>query len=808
VLSLNRKKSAPDASDPSAEQPPTAAAKEAPKAKSGPYRIIALAVVIVINAAWVFWSYQTFVLRENERKLLVASEFQAKQGAERVEFHVKRLQGVLHQFSQRQALLTALADDNSDLTSWQASLLQSLPAESQAALLRTFDSPESQYPNFDFRFAELDMINRAKRNETPLPEVGSRDKQAAVTLVVPALATAEDTLPIAVIVARVPVRHLKAALEDNGAAKGGYELLQSFANTQAKTVVAVGSGFGPAVVTKINDLWSLQFQANAELIESVNTVPYLIYASWLLVLVATLAVALWLAGRQEEARQARALAAAVPGQDAIQSVQLAEEDRDLMAGASTGRGQPQAVKLAAPVEDTFPAQVFRAYDVRGLAGSEINAEFARQLGKALGSRIIAGDSSKIFVGRDGRQSSPELCQALVEGLISTGVTVLDLGLIPSPLLYYAVATREDCHNGVIVTASHNGAKYNGFKITLDGLSLASEAIQELRRAMESNEFAVGEGKVQEDKVVDDYIDEILADVALMGDVRMVIDAANGATSEVAPLLFGEMGCEVIPLYCEVDGSFPNHDPDPSNEANLQDLIAKVREEQADLGVAFDGDGDRIFVVTESGAVITPDRLLMLFARDIVSRNPGTDVVYDVKCTRQLGALISSYGGRPIMWKTGHANMKQKILETGALLGGEFSGHIFIKDRWYGFDDGMLVAARLLEIMSLREQGLDEIFEAFPVLPATPEIRIPVPESKKFSIIQTLVEQGDFQSGTPSTIDGLRVDFAKGWGLVRASNTGPELTLRFEGETEEVIDQLKMLFKRELTKIDDSLDMNF
>src|SRR5690606_2714301 len=333
----------------------------------------------------------------------------------------------------------------------------------------------------------------------------------------------------------------------------------------------------------------------------------------------------------------------------------------------------------------------------------------------------------------------------------------------------------ETNSGVMVTASHNPAQYNGFKMVINGVTLADDAVQDVRSRILRQQFHKGEGSVEYRQIVGDYIDRIFSDVALAGSVKLVIDAGNAVPGAVAPQLFEELGCDVIPLHCDLDGSFPNHQPDPGDEKNLQDLIARVQETQADMGVAFDGDGDRLVVVTASGTIIWPDQLLMLFARDVLSRNPGADVIFDVKCSRQLNQVISSYGGRPIMWKTGHSPMKAKMIETGALIGGEYSGHIFIKDRWYGFDDGMYAMARLLEIVTLRDQKIDDIFAAFPILPATPEFKIKVADDKKFSIIQTLQAQGDFQNGKITTIDGLRVDFNKGWGLVRASNTSPALT---------------------------------
>jgi phosphomannomutase/phosphoglucomutase len=375
-------------------------------------------------------------------------------------------------------------------------------------------------------------------------------------------------------------------------------------------------------------------------------------------------------------------------------------------------------------------------------------------------------------------------------------------------MHFATFELDQTSSGVMVTASHNAAPYNGFKMVINGATLADGAIKDIRSRIVAGKYLEGDGQEQHIEVVADYIDRIFSDVALAGDIRVVVDAGNAVAGSVAPALFEELGCDVIALHCELDGSFPNHNPDPSLEENLQDLLAKVRETDADLGVAFDGDGDRLVVVTPAGHIIWPDHLLMLFAKDILSRNPGADVLFDVKCSKQLNQIISGYGGRPIMWKTGHSHMKHKMIETGALLGGEYSGHIFIKERWYGFDDGLYTAARLLEIITLRDQSIDDVFAAFPMLPSTPEIRVAVAESEKFALVEKLIAQGEFQNGKATTIDGLRVDFSKGWGLVRASNTGAEITLRFEAESEAVLEKLKLLFKRELKKIDNTLNLDF
>jgi len=452
----------------------------------------------------------------------------------------------------------------------------------------------------------------------------------------------------------------------------------------------------------------------------------------------------------------------------------------------------------------FPRHVFRAYDIRGIAGEEINEPFAYQLGRALGTLALQAGEKILLVARDGRNSSELLQECLVEGVLESGCNVVDLGLVPSPVLYFACAKGKNTSSGVMVTASHNPAEYNGFKMLLNGRPLAEEKLADLYELMKSGKFASGEASNRAQDVRESYIDEIFNDVALAGQPHIVIDAGNGATSELAPELFEQLGCAVESLYCEVDGNFPNHAPDPSRPENLQDLIQIVKADNADLGIALDGDGDRVTLVTSSGRIVWADQLVMLLARDILARNPGSDVVFDVKSSRALADLVTQYGGRPIMWKTGHAPMKTKMLETGALLGGELSGHVFIKDRWFGFDDGIYAAARVLEIMALREQTLDELVDSLPQMVNTPEILLPVPEREKFALIDKLRQQGHFGEADLNTIDGLRIEFADGWGLVRASNTTAALTLRFEAESEEALERIRKIVAVQLQSIDPAL----
>ncbi len=447
--------------------------------------------------------------------------------------------------------------------------------------------------------------------------------------------------------------------------------------------------------------------------------------------------------------------------------------------------------------------IFRAYDIRGIVATNLTEDVVYWIGRAFAAEAKQQKMARAVVGCDGRLSSPKLKKALARGMTEGGIDVTDVGEVPTPLLYYATHAL-DTATGVMITGSHNPPEYNGLKMMIAGETLAEERIQRLRERIEGNKLSDGDGEYDEMEIVDHYLDRVLNDVAVAQPLKVVVDCGNGVAGAVVPRLITELGCEVVPLYCEVDGNFPNHHPDPADPHNLEDLIAVVKSEKADLGLAFDGDGDRLGVVTERGTIIWPDKLLMLFARDIVGRNPGADIIFDVKCSRHLNSLISEYGGRPIMWKTGHSHMKAKLKETGALLAGEFSGHICFGERWYGFDDALYSAARLLEIVGAESKSVSKLFEEFPVTFTTPEIKVNTTESAKFSIMDRLSKEGKFGEGTITTIDGIRVDYPDGWGLVRPSNTSPVLTLRFEADGQSALDRIQKVFRDQLKKIDPKL----
>lgn len=433
--------------------------------------------------------------------------------------------------------------------------------------------------------------------------------------------------------------------------------------------------------------------------------------------------------------------------------------------------------------------IFKAYDIRGIVPSTLDEEVAQALGRAFGAAALREGQATVAVGRDGRLSGPSLSAALIGGLTAAGVDVIDVGMVTTPMLYFAASTL--CASGIQVTGSHNPRDYNGFKMVLAGRAIYGEEIQALRRAMEGPQpDAPRPGSVRQVDVFPAYLDRIASDVRLARPVKIVVDSGNGIAGASAPAIFRALGCEVVELYSEVDGNFPNHHPDPSKPENLKDLIAALASSGAELGLAFDGDGDRLGIVTRGGNNIYPDRQMMLFARDVLSRVPGGTILFDVKCTQRLAPAIREAGGQPLMFKTGHSLIKAKMKEVGSPLGGEMSGHIFFKERWYGFDDGTYAGARLLEIVS-RDADPSAVLDALPTSFSTPELNVKCAEGEPHALVEQLVRSARLEAPAEvSTIDGLRVDWPDGFGLIRASNTTPVLVLRFEGHTAEALHRIE------------------
>lgn len=693
-----------------------------------------------------------------------------------------------------------------NLSYWHAVVDVHLNARAQAVQDMSRSAP--------MNFAALDMLRRAENGQTPAPEAYKVGQRWLVYSAAPLRLSESEPLHGTLLLA-VDLERLLSSLPVMPAEIGQIQLIQQFNNTAAQVLAQRGQAEGTAQAFSTgNPNWTISFTPGPSLTNSVFS-PLLLAIAGLLALAGAI-TGLYLVqsslqrhlradvlqlGQMLKELSASAMVDPLFQDTDILDIDILDEDQDLLG---LDEPTPAPVQAKAP---KLPADIFRAYDIRGVVGRTLNAETAYWIGRAIGSQSLAQGEPNIAVGRDGRLSGPELAQQLIQGLLDCGCNVSDVGMVPTPVVYYAghILTGK---SAVMLTGSHNPRDYNGFKIVIAGDTLANEQIQALKARIDNNDLASGVGTVEQVDVLERYFKQIRDDITMAKPMRVVVDCGNGVAGVIAPQLIEALGCSVIPLYCEVDGNFPNHHPDPGKPENLVDLIAKVKSEKADIGLAFDGDGDRVGVVTNTGTVVYPDRLLMLFAKDVVSRNPGADIIFDVKCTRRLTPLVSGYGGRPVMWKTGHSLIKKKMKETGALLAGEMSGHIFFKERWFGFDDGIYAAARLLEILSQDRRDAEHVFSAFPNDISTPEINIQVTEQSKFSIIERLQRDGVWGEGNITNLDGVRVDYPRGWGLVRASNTTPVLVLRFEAETEEELERIKEVFRAQLYSAVPDLNLPF
>ncbi len=461
----------------------------------------------------------------------------------------------------------------------------------------------------------------------------------------------------------------------------------------------------------------------------------------------------------------------------------------------------------ASLEVEVPASIFRAYDIRGVYQETLTPEIIYQIGLSLGSEAQSRGIDTIVAAQDGRISSPMLAMALQKGILDSGCNVVDIGRVPTPLLYFATHIT-DYNSGVIVTGSHNPANYNGLKIVLGGTSVAESGIKALYDRIVKGDFLSGYGKLQSVDITDQYIDAVCRNVKISKPITAVIDCGNGIAGNIAPKLYRQLGVKVIELFCDVDGNFPNHDPDPSQPKNVQQLIKRVEIEKADIGLMFDGDADRLGVVTNRGEIIWPDRQMILFSQHVLAANKGKQIIFDIKCSRHLANAIKAAGGEPIMWKTGHSIIKNKMKQLKAPLAGEMSGHIFFNDRWFGFDDGMYAGARLLEILAHSDDDVDKVFKALPNSVNTPELKIDIADEHKFAFIEKFIAAAKFADAKIIKIDGARVEFNNGWGLLRASNTTPCLTLRFEADDRDALQTIQHKFKDQLLALDESLLIPF
>ena len=784
--------------------------------------------------------------QKNQKQLTTLSNQLADSQAFLVNQTVKHIQQRVQKLAQNPQLIDALEkQDQARLITFQIEIQRSFPKALSAKLIPLgqlgiagLDKEQAALRNN----IELDMLRRVSNDETEAIESYRYNKLALFTIAEAIRAEGKNYAEGALLIS-FDIKLLKDVLTQLDSNQGQTLLTQNISGSQ--TLLKIGEAAAGAQAIERSTAvpaWQLSFTPSQQLINNnaqSNETILLLLAINLVVVLAGLALTATgfkravvenlnlLTSRskgpyslphfeeaatdvlaemkklQAAAARKQSSAAAEPGTEEKSATQTIAET--LASEAAEASSEPVQAQQTLPKD--IPATIFRAYDIRGIADTELTDSYCFAIGMAIGSEAREQGQESLLIAMDGRHSSPRIRDALAKGAQASGCDVIDIGMVPSPLMYFATHQLET-QSGIMITGSHNPAEYNGIKIVINGKALAGNEVTALRERIINNRVANGKGAYRTEEIEEEYLDYILNDIAIAQPLKIVIDAGNGVTGKLAPKLFAELGCEIVPLYCEVDGNFPNHHPDPTVEENLKDLIAKVQTEGADLGIAFDGDGDRLGVVTAEGNIVPADRLLMVLAQDVVSRNPGADILFDVKCTRSLNSLISNYGGRPIMWKTGHSFMKEKMAETGALLGGEFSGHIFFKERWFGFDDGMYAAARLIEILSTTDPDLDAHLSTFPATVGTPELKVVSDEVKKFSIIEQLSQQGQFENGKITTLDGVRVDFNDGWGLVRASNTTPMLVLRFEAKDDDTLGRIQTLFKEQLKAVDSTLQFGF
>ena len=824
--------------------------------------ISATILICVLSALAVSYLYSQKILNEDRTEQLNQhAQLQAKLLSQNIEKYLSLLDADIRFYIEREYVAEGLASasiDKQKLITKQVIDKTSSHVKNVIAV-RYFPAGTAKVDRSlepPMRFSDVDMIRNAEKGDAVKPEAHKHNKKWLMTYVIPVLFQSKvkdgtGVLGVFMVVADIENLRLDLAKNEHGLVV----LTQSFDNSKPVVILSAGHGdLADKKSAKVNgSYWTLTYtsseqalahvyidRSQASIILAVSAVMSALIGYFVGKILASFLVKTPFpkvrvkspssnASSNSNAEDADTFSNSIYQAASILDVELNPDDEALLplgdaehsskqnaVGVSSENASANVDEDILNIEDArsqeiakvVPDSIFRAYDIRGIALEQIGKELTQRIGQALGSEALDNRESTLIVARDARNHSPQIMEWLIRGILSSGCDVLNIGTVPTPLMYFATETLDESRSGVIVTASHNPGEYNGFKVVMNGKIRSADDIKALRHRILKEDAHEGIGKEHHKDIIPSYIDTIFSDVALAGEITVVVDAANAVPGIVAPQLFEELGCQVVSLYCDLDGSFPNHDPDPSRKKNLQSLIDMVQDTSADIGIAFDGDGDRLAVVTPKGAVISPDQLLLLFAKDIVSRNPGADVIFDVKSSRLLNSCVTSYGGRPIMWKTGHSPMKEKMLETGALLGGEYSGHIFIKDRWFGFDDGMYAAARLLEILTLSGESIDDLMAEFKMPLSTPEIRVAVDEDKKFEIVDQLVAKGDFVDGKKNTLDGIRVDYEKGWGLVRASNTSADLTLRFEADDEDTLHQIKSLFAREIKKIDKSLVINW
>jgi len=746
-----------------------------------------LALLLALLAAWFAWSgVAQWRADAREQALASARDGLVASASSAVAAQTRALDERL----KREPVQAALASGDADAV--VAALTADWKAAEQAQVLRG-DLAPAYADVASFGYARLGLLEKAMNDGAAAAAIVRDDGKPRLGLAAP---VALGGTP-AVVYVRLPLALVTEGLAQASVPDGAYLALRQGNYSVAERGDTALAGSADALSREVG---KTGLRAAAA-VPDVARGPFGLRAVACLVAAAVLGLAaivvmLLAYGKLPQLRRKTAVVATEEEVPTLgQTIQ-----RDLEAA-------PPAPTRAAPlpVEVQLEPGIFRAYDIRGVVGRELTPQVAAWIGQAIGTVMAEQGLTEIVVGRDGRLSGPELAGGLIEGLRKAGRNVIDVGMVPTPVVYFA-AYHLRAGSGVAVTGSHNPPDYNGFKIVVGGETLSGAAIQDLYTRIRDGRLqqAASAGSLQQQSVDEDYIRRIADDVQLERPLKVVADAGNGVAGEIAPRLLEAIGAEVIPLYCDVDGSFPNHHPDPSEPHNLEDLIATVKRFDADLGLAFDGDGDRLGVVTKEGQIIFPDRLLMLYAADVLMRNPGALVIYDVKCTGKLSDYILRHGGSPLMWKTGHSLIKSKMRETEAELAGEMSGHFFFKERWYGFDDGLYSAARLLEILAGRFEAPSEVLSELPDSVSTPEIKLSVQGDPHVLVAQfanaVQADEAVFAGARLTTIDGLRADWNDGWGLVRASNTTPVLVLRFEADDAAALARIKDLYREQLRRL--------
>lgn len=681
-----------------------------------------------------------------------------------------------------------------------ATLKQRLP-QAKAVELYSVGLDEVLHANYrDFGYAKAAQLMAAPdaAGMTPVQSLSHGVSERRLTLVMP---LGSPQKPAAWVWIELPFAPFAQRFESVSAGSGRLELHQSSTRGEDMNLLHHGSSIADAIEPTGKPIAGGSF----------NVLAVLPGAYILLSPSVPLAVLLTLIGLGGGGYLLWLFTQAAMGRNAKATVEEPSLSEIIQSQPAPVAPTPRTVTKPAPVAPVeVDPTIFRAYDIRGVVGKSLTADVAKLLGQSIGTLMQEKGLREMVVGRDGRLSGPELAGALADGLRAAGIDVIDIGAVPTPVVYYA-AYRFNTGCGVAVTGSHNPPDYNGFKIVVGGETLSEGAIQDIYQRIATNALKQdGRGNLRQIDVTADYIERITSDVQTERRLKIVVDCGNGIPGAVAPQVLEGIGCEVIPLYCEVDGTFPNHHPDPSDPHNLEDLILAVKQTGADLGVAFDGDGDRLGVVTRKGEIIFPDRTLMLFARDVLSRRPGATIIYDVKCTGHLKGQILDAGGSPLMWRTGHSLIKSKMRETEAELAGEMSGHFFFKERWYGFDDGIYAGARLMEILASDLEGRtpEAIFDTCPKGVSTPELKVEMAEGEHYRFMEKFRAQANFGDAALVTIDGVRADWPDGWGLVRPSNTTPILVLRFDADNEAALKRIQDVFRTQLLAVDPSLKLPF